>query len=499
MALTSLTFAAFALAIIVLYYLVPKRFRWCLLLIGSYVFYLWGGLGAGLYLLFVTAVTYVAGLLLDILGARKLRGRRLVVFLALLCNFGLLFLVKYWNFTASALGFLPQLDLLMPLGISFFIFQSSGYIIDVYRTKYAAQRNPLKLALFVAYFPQMVQGPISRYDDLMPKLLEGASLDWTNLQFGLQLTAWGLFKKLVIADRAAVLVDAIYANLSAYGGAMYAVAVLFYSIQLYCDFSGGIDIIRGISQMLGIELTENFKRPVFATSLADFWRRWHISLGTWMKDYLFYPLCLSKPLVKLGKHTRRRFRGKLGKVIPTSIATFAVYFVVGIWHGANFRYVAFGLYNGIWITAALLLEPSFAKIKARLHIPQSSRLDHVFCILRTAVLVFIGRYITRAPRLLTAGAMLLAAWTRPAFYQLYDGTLLRLGLTGIDFAVIGLSTALMLAVEAGQEHGVQIRKSLASRSAWVQWAIMFSAIVILLIFGVFRGDYIASQFIYQGF
>lgn len=204
----------------------------------------------------------------------------------------------------------------------------------------------------------MVQGPISRFGDLGPQLLAGRSLDFGNLKYGIQLMLWGYFKKLVIADRAAVLVSSVLDHPWDHSGSILAVGVLFYCIQLYGDFSGGIDITRGVAKLFGIDLAENFRRPLYATSLTDFWRRWHITLGTWMRDYLFYPLSLSKPFGKLGKLTRRHIKGKLGKILPTSLATFLVYLVIGIWHGANWRYIAFGFWNGGIITLSLLLSPA---------------------------------------------------------------------------------------------------------------------------------------------
>ncbi len=233
--------------------------------------------------------------------------KKWIVALVALGNFGLLFFFKYWNFSAEAInkllpnGNLPVFELILPLGISFYMFQSIGYVIDVYRKKYPPEKNILKFALFVSFFPQMVQGPISRFDSLGKQLYRGNSFSYDSLKAGIELTLCGYLKKLLIADRAAILVNSVFQHYSEYDGGIILIGVVFYCIQLYCDFSGGIDITRGVAKMFGIELVENFKRPIFATSLSDFWRRWHISLGTWMKDYLFYPLSLSKPFIKLRK------------------------------------------------------------------------------------------------------------------------------------------------------------------------------------------------------
>lgn len=505
------------LLVLAAYYLLPRRFQWVVLLAASYGFYFCGGVGAPGYLLFTTLTTYAAGLWLGRLNERGRslppkaahglkRRKQLVVALTAVANFGLLYLVKYWDFTADVMANLstgrvqlPRLDLLMPMGLSFYMFQSMGYVIDCYRDKYPSQRNVAKFALFVSFFPQIIQGPISRFGQLGEQLTAKHPFEADNLKYGIQLCMWGYLKKLVIADRAAVVVSTVFDNPADFGGAMTALGVGLYCIQLYCDFSGGIDITRGVAQMLGIELVENFHRPIFATSLSEYWRRWHITLGTWMKDYLFYPLSLSKPFGRLGKFTRRKIGGRLGKMIPTSLATFIVYLAIGIWHGANFRYMAFGLWNSVLITGSLLLTNQFAALRTRLHISDNSWMLKAFRLVRTMLLVFIGRYITRAPRLLTALTMLKTTVTSPCLYQLTDGTIWNLGLQGVDLVVILIGTVLVLAVECYQERGGQVRKTLEKQGFWVQWLGILIPLTVLLLFGILRGGYIASEFIYKQF
>ncbi|MFQ9860314.1 MAG: MBOAT family O-acyltransferase, partial [Evtepia gabavorous] len=397
MSFTTLPFLVLVALSVAAYYLLPQRVQWMALLAASMVFYCVGGGKTVLYVFYTAVIVYGSGLLLGrfndlrraapkeekkAITARYKPYRRAVVLVACLANFGLLYVLKYWNFTADLFQPLadqlrpgtqiPLSELVLPLGISFFMFQSVGYVIDVYRDKYAPEKNFAKLLLFVSFFPQMVQGPISRFNDLAPQLFARRSLDYTDLKYGIQLILWGYFKKMVIADRAAVLVNTVLDDPWSYSGSILAVGVLFYCIQLYGDFSGGIDITRGVARLFGIDLAENFRRPLFSTSLTDFWRRWHITLGAWMRDYLFYPLSLSKPFGKLGKFTRKHLKGKLGKILPTSLATFLVYFVIGIWHGANWRYVAFGFWNGGIITLSLLLAPYVLRWKQALRINDKS-------------------------------------------------------------------------------------------------------------------------------
>ena len=511
-------------AALILYCLTPAGGRWLVLLAASMVFYCSGGVRTVGYVFYTAGVVYCAGLLLGWLNGKKRaapperkkavaarckRYRRLVVLAACLLNFGLLYFLKYWNFTAQLLQpladrvahgrQLPVSDLLLPLGVSFFMFQSVGYVIDVYRDKYPPERSPLRLLLFVSFFPQMVQGPISRYDQLAPQLLKRERPGCDDVKYGIQLAMWGCFKKLVIADRAAVLVNTVMGDPWSYGGAIQGTAILFYCIQLYGDFSGGIDITRGVARMFGVHMADNFRRPLFAASLADFWRRWHITLGAWMRDYLFYPLSLSKPFGRLGKWSRKHIGGTLGKIVPTSLATFIIYFVIGVWHGANWRYIAFGFWNGTLITLALLLAPWFQQLKAALHIDDQAPWYRVFQVARTCFLVFLGRYITRAPRLLTAVWMIRETFLHPRLSDLWNGALLTLGLGAFDLAVIAAGTAVLVGVEWYQERGGEVRKSLERQSFLVQWLAIAVPLAVIFCLGILRADYISSGFLYQQF
>ncbi len=505
MSLVSLPFLALVAGAVLLYWLAPKRWRALVLLAASWGFYLCCGLRAAAYLLFTTLTAYGGGRWLAALcgretadGAARTRKKRLVLALTLLLNFGLLFLTKYWDSTAGLFGAaLPELGLLLPLGLSFYIFQSMGYVIDCFRGK-GCERNFLRFALFVSFFPQLVQGPISRFGELGAELRRERDFSADNLKYGIERMLWGYFKKLVLADRAAVAVSAVFGAPAQYGGAFTAFGVLLYCVQLYCDFSGGIDVSIGVAQLFGVTLVENFRRPIFARSLSEYWRRWHITLGSWMRDYLFYPLTLSKPFVKLGRRTRRSIPGPLGKVIPTSLATLIVYLVIGVWHGAGAKYFVFGLYNGILMTLALLLAGRFRALKTRLGVGEQ-KWYRAFELLRTMLIVFIGRYLTRAEDLRAALAALWKTVRHPCLYQLRDGTISRLGLGGSDWLVLGLGVVFLLLVEWRQEKGVEIRKALEEKSALVQWLVILASLLVLLFFGILRDPAIQAEFIYKQF
>lgn len=511
MTFTSSAFLLFLFAAVLFYYVSPRQIRWFILLVFSYVFYLWGGIGVLGYILFTTLTTYIFGLGIAKCGKgaetkeekkKAKKRKKLLCAMALVLNFGLLYLVKYLNFTLDLIkysGTALRFSLIMPLGISFYIFQSMGYIIDLVRGKYEAQKNPLKLALFVSFFPQITQGPIGRYDALSPQLYRANEFSFDNIKGGAKLMFLGYLKKLVIADRASVAVGAILDNYGNYSGSVILFGVILYCIQLYCDFSGGIDIARGAARLFGIDMAENFRRPIFAESLADFWRRWHITLGSWLKDYLFYPITLSKPFISIGKFTRKHIKGKAGKILPTSLATFIVYFVIGIWHGASLKYILFGFWNGALITASLLTEPYFTSAKRRLGIDADKTCYRIFCMLRTIVIIVLGRFITRASGVGAAADMLRRTFTDFSPSEFFNGTLLTLGLGVVDYTVIAVGAAFIFFIELGEEFGFATDKKIEEKGGVSVFLTVFAIVLFFIIFGIFRGDYIASEFIYKQF
>ncbi len=517
MSFVSLRFFAFLGIGLGLYYTILKRFQWIWLLFLSYVFYSFGGITAMGYLLLTTLTTYISGMYLqkandkiqsqkkDVNKVKKWKQqKKQFVFLTLLCNFGILFFLKYWQTVVNVLHYrtgilLPSLELVLPLGLSFYMFQSIGYVIDVYRGKYPAEKNILKYALFVSFFPQMVQGPISRFGDLKKELYQKHAFDFTSIEAGLRLMLWGYFKKLLIADRASVVVNTIFDGYTGYAGSVILFGVILYYIQLYCDFSGGIDITRGVARLFGVHLIENFKRPIFSTSLQDYWRRWHMSLGAWMKDYVFYPLSLSKPFLKLGSFVRKHIKGKAGQVLPVSMATFVVYFLIGIWHGANFKYIVFGLWNGILITLSILLTPFFIKIKKKLNIEDKNPIYHGFMVLRTFLIVLIGRYMTRAKNVTAMWQMLKLTVTSFSLKALTSKTLMTLGIEKKDYLVILCGTLLLLLVEFLEEKEIDVSAKSKKLPVIVQVVGMFLFIGAIVVLGVYKDDYIASEFIYKQF
>lgn len=490
------------------YYLIPKRFQWIWLLIFSYIYYASSGIKILFFLLYTTITTYGTGRLLDRVNHKELprneaksRKRRILIG-CLLLNFGMLAVLKYTNFAIENVNAIFHAGisfqkLILPLGISFYTFQSMGYIIDVYWGKYEAEKNPFRFALFVSFFPQLLQGPIGRFDRLARQLYEQHSFDLLKAQYALQLMLWGFFKKLVLADRAAVVVNQVFQNYTQYSGVTNIVAVLMYSIQLYMDFSGGMDVVMGVAALFGVELDQNFKRPYFATSITDFWHRWHITLGTWMKDYIFYPVSLSKWMGKFGKWSKKAFGKKTGRVVPICVANIIVFLVVGIWHGAAWKYIAYGLYNGLIIAISSLLAPLYRKGFEKFHINPKSGAWHVVQILRTFLLVNISWYFDMAVSLSAAFAMMKSTVTGFSLATLTDGSLMMLGLDKLDYMILAMGCLVVFLISFLKERGIQIRESLGRKPLVIRWAVYG-----MLVFGIPMFGYVMTttgRFIYAQF
>ncbi len=428
MSYTSLNYLLYVAVCLIVYGIAPKKFRWVVLLAASMGFYAIVCMKYIGFVILTAATTFAGGLGLEkyisvsdayvksqkgkwskeeknAYKDKATRNKKLICAAVLVLNFGILAFLKYYNFFADSLnvilkhfgGKIPNLGLFLPLGISFYTFQSMGYIIDIYRKKYKAERNPAKFLLFVSFFPQIVQGPISFYSNLASQLYEGNKLKFENFKQGVLLITWGFFKKLIIADRLAQTVSTIPGEHRKYSGTVVLVTALIYALQLYADFSGGIDISRGVAQLFGINMAENFKRPYFSKDISEYWHRWHITLGGWLREYLFYPVAMSKPFQKMGKNLKAKFGMKISKVVPVSIASLITFIVVGVWHGANWKYVAFGVWNGGIIMISTLLESNFADWKKKLKIENTNKLFITFQVIRTFLIVLVGYYFDIAP------------------------------------------------------------------------------------------------------
>jgi len=520
--MTLFKLTAFGFAAALVYYVFPRRMRWIVLLLASYAFYATRALSALPFILITTATTWFAALMIGKMGeaakarlkaekatlsaeekkaikAQTKKRQRLMMLSALVLNFAILAVLKYTDEILLMAGSQP-LGLLLPLGISFYTFQSMGYLLDVYNGKYPPERNILRFALYVSFFPQLIQGPIGRYDQLAPQLAKAQDFDVKNLESGAMLVLWGLFKKLVIADRALPVVNAVFsAQAGEYGGAVIVLGVLMYSLQQYCDFSGGIELVTGIAQWFGVQLAPNFKRPYFAVSLGDFWRRWHISLGSWMRDYVFYPFALTKPVSRLSKAAKGRFGADFARALPAALGNVLVFLLVGVWHGAASNYILWGLYNGLVLAASALLEPAYKRFGADRPQLVASKGFHVFRVLRTFVIVNIGWYFDRCVTGGQAFRMLGTTLTDPRFAQLNLELLTGLGAAAADYVLLAVCTALLFAVSLCQERGMVMRNWVMARPLPLRWAIQIGAIVAVALFGVYGSGFDEAAFIYYQF
>ena len=509
------------------YTVAPLRFKWCVLLLASAAFYVVSSRFLTVFLLAATLTVYLSGLWLGrvqrryeqrrqslpreerkALKQQTTRMKKRIVALMILLNFGMLFFLKYYNFFGSnanwlfgALGAplqLPQLRLALPLGISFYTLQAASYVIDIYRGKIAPDRHLGRIALFLCFFPQITEGPIGRYDQLAPQLYQGHRFDYRRTAFGLQLIVWGLFKKLVIADRANMFVNTVFDQFGSYSGLTVLIAMLLYTLQIYAEFSGVMDIVTGSAQLFGVNLSPNFRRPFFARSVDEFWRRWHITLGAWLRDYVFYSVSLSKPFMSFSKALKRH-NEYLAKLLPVATALFCVWFGCGIWHGASWKYVAYGMYYYLIMLSGLALEPLFGKALSALHVNRESRGYRFFQVARTFLLVNVGMLLFRAESLTAFFHMLASIFTGFSASVFADRFLLSLSLDAHDFLILGFGVAVLFAVDLLQERGIQLRARVAQQRLVWRWALYFAAIFAVILFGAYGYGYDPVPLIYAQF
>lgn len=524
MTINSPEFYIFLFTVVLVYFLVPLKTQWLALLFSSYLFYFYVSGWIGIFLVVTTITTFFAGKLIQHENGslshlirsnpppdekRALRDRfekrkQIWIIFYLLINFGILAVIKYSGFFESiifqVLRFtnLPDVAFLLPLGISFYTFQAASYVFDVSRGHIETENNFLKMALYVGYFPQLTLGPISRYQHLADQLTKEHKFDVTRFKFGVQLILWGLIKKMVIADRIDIFVDSVFSNYPQYKGLTIYFGALFYMVQVYADFSGAIDIVRGVSKIFGINMVSNFHQPFFAKSISDFWRRWHITLGGWFKEYVFYPLALTKSFGTIGKFSRKFLPQNYAKLVPPVIAMLITFTLIGLWHGPNMTYVAYGLYNGFFIILGILFGSKFEAEKV-LGLRTDKLPWKTIQVVFTLFIGGIGRYILRAPSLAVTSAMLAQTVRTIDFRQFIDGTLFQTGMGPKEFTVFCFAFAFMLMVELLHAKGIKIRAWIAARPIVFRWTIYLSAVMVLTVFGVYGSDYNPSDFIYRAF
>lgn len=556
MSFISLKFALFCIITIVIYYLAGHLSRvcrlkrdkdttaddsngskiiqspqWMILLAASIVFYSFCGIKYLGYILITSVTVYFSARVMDSLAKKRdtylkehkaelgkeekkaykatvKKKQRWLLFFCLLVNVGILFVIKYadlliayFNYYRLMLtgnvNFVVQPGFILPLGISFYTFQSLGYLIDVYYSKVESEKNFARFLLFVSFFPQIVQGPISRFADLEPELFGYKEYKWENIKSGLFRVFWGLFKKLVISDRLAPYVTSCTGLIEYYKGPYLLLCIFVYAFRIYGDFSGGIDVAIGVAEMLGIRLTENFERPFFSKSISEYWRRWHMTLGTWFRDYIFYPLSVNKHILNLGKWVRTHISEGLGKRIPIYLPMIAVWMLTGMWHGSEGRFVTWGLLNCFFIILGTEFEPLSCKIMDKLKLTEEMTIVKLYRIFKTFWLMSFLRVFDLV-RTSKDGFKLIRdvfrGWSLFDINEVYT----TLKLPKEEMIVAILAIVVLVIVSLIQRRG-SIRERLFKKNMWLQFGIFALLASAVLIFGNYGMGYDAASFIYINF
>lgn len=508
MELKSLSYVAFALAVVALYYGVRKvkNGQKCVLLAANLFFILaTSGLKSLLIITLCVAISYGAGLLIEknILLEQKSKARRIfwldiVLSLAILCYF------KFFKDTFLLLQDLLRSKgicvnaLVSPIGLSYFTLTMIAYANDIYHKKHKAERNFLDYFLFITYFPSIVQGPVNLYKRTAPQFKLTHQPEGKRIIMGMQRSLWGYFKKVVIADRIGILVMAILKDEAA-GGFLLFWAMVLYSFQIYADFSGGIDVIMGLSEMLDIRLAENFRSPLVSRSVTEYWQRWHMSLGEFMEKYLYYPIVLNRSVMKFSKKIPNKY---LKKVFSATLASVIVFILVGVWHGTGWNYVVYGCYQAFFVSTAVLLGPWYKKVRTALHINENALSWKLFQALRTFLILTFGRFFIRAKDLPQAFSLMARTFRNFSLRQtaiLFDGTLCGYGLDYKNIRLMYLGIALLIAVDILHERKVKLRETVLRQDIVTRFAIYLLAVFAIIIFGIYGPEFSASSFIYQEF
>lgn len=504
MSFNSINFLVFFPAVAFFYYIIPENNKFNLknvwLLVASYYFYMsWNP--KYVVLIFVsTLITYSCGIIMDIVNEKnerkiiKQNKNKNIMFLSLLINFGILFFFKYGNFSIhnvfellNRLGISwnePYFDLLLPVGISFYTFQAIGYTIDVYRGEIKAEKNFIQYALFVSFFPQLVAGPIERSKNLLGQLGEKHEFDLLNIREGLLTMLWGFFIKLVIADRVAIFVDTVYSEYYLYSGWYLIIATVFFGIQIYCDFNGYTMIARGAAKVMGFDLMENFNAPYLATSVSDFWRRWHISLTSWFKDYLYIPL---------GGNRKGQFRQYINILI--------VFCVSGLWHGANWTFIIWGLINGLYQVIGSILKPLRDKFVSLFKLNRNSLGHKALSVVATFCFVDFAWMFFRANSLHDCISIMKQMVSTNNIWILFDHESLFLcGLDRYDMGLLIFSVCILFFADIMKTRQISILKDIIfEQDLWCRWLVYAVSFIFVLIFGVWGSGYENVAFLYFQF
>lgn len=483
----SLTFAAFVLVVALFYYLLPKKCRGGVLLIASLVFFGCFDLRYLLFLLFAALSTFLAAKFLE-----KAKKKKLLIGACIAANAAVWLLIKEVPWLLDTFGRvlgkigidieIPAFSLLVPVGISYFTLQAIAYLVDVAKGKIEPEKRFWRYLLFLSWFPAIVQGPISRYDELQPQLFNQRKFSYEGARRSLVLILFGLVKKMVIADRLGIFANDCFANHGELSGIILYLGALAYSFQLYADFSGCVDICRGVSGLFGVEMVHNFNRPYLATSIKEFWGRWHISLSRWLKDYIYIPLGGNR------KGTGRKY-----------LNIIATFLVSGLWHGAGFHFFLWGLMHAIYQVVGAATLSIREKIKAFMGVKKGSASERIYQTLITFHLVALAWIVFRSSGLMTAVAYLKNMFSAFEPWILFDGTLFQHGLSQNHFILLIAHLIGLFALERKYKKQEDSVEALLGTHLILRWVIYIVLIFDVLLFGVYGSGYDVASFMYGGF
>lgn len=500
MQFNSVQFMVFFPLVITIYFLIPKKARGTWLLIASYYFYMSWNARYALLIGTSTLITYLSGILISAFSKDALKSdavkKRVTVAICIVLNLGILAVFKYGNFAIESINTLletfniriiqSKIDLLLPVGISFYTFQALGYIIDVYRGDVEAEKNFPRYALFVSFFPQLVAGPIERSKNLLKQIREIENINVWNAEritSGAILMLWGLFMKMVIADRAGLLVDNVFENYRMYGSTELILAAIGFSIQIYCDFGSYSTIAIGAARIMGFELMENFNAPYFSRSIRDFWGRWHISLSTWFKDYLYIPLGGNR-------------KGRMRKAVNIMI----VFLISGLWHGADWSFVVWGGIHGAYQVTADLLRDTKLKWECILKIKTDCMSWKLLQTLVTFSLTVFAWIFFRSDTITDALRFCKRILLKPTPWLLFNGGIYNLGLDRVEMNILVISIIILFLVDLIRFYKSQtIDDFLFEQNIWFEWFAVILLIVMIFVFGEYGTTFDAKQFIYFQF
>ncbi|MBQ7964955.1 MAG: MBOAT family protein [Ruminococcus sp.] len=514
MTITSLNFFVFLGLTTIVYYLFPKKYRWISLLVFSLAFFSLASIEVAGYFVFGVATIYISSRLIgEKLTTQKAKKATIVIALAF--NIAMLFLLKYINIIPNTInGFgelfnidfhLGTINLIAPIGISYYTLSMISYLVDVYWTTIPAEKNFFKVMLFSCYYPCLISGPFIRYTQMKSEFFDNGDFEWDNIFKGFHRVVYGLLKKMVIADNLAIIVNAIFADTDVYSGPFIVIGVVFYALQIYCDFSGCMDIVIGASKLYGVKLPENFESPFFSKNLSEFWRRWHITLGSWGKDYIMYPLLKSEAFQKLNKKSKKKFGKKLGKKIPVFLAILILWVIIGIWHGASYKYIfAAGILPWIYLTSSELLEESFVKLRNKLKINVESKWFHIFQSLRTLFMMCIVWLFALAPSFTQSFALIADIFkfdptvVDPFISEVIMGDHTLYAVL-FKWAVIVVTMLGVAIVDYLKYNNVDVAEKFNSCNHIFRFALLIAMIGVTLMFGVYGPGFVPADFIYGGF